>query len=282
MDLSESKIELKSYLAYISSLSKHFMKEYGENLYWELNNDGKLLLKNCIKMYGEKSVKEFDLIFKTALKVHLYRKSQELMKPLSSWEEAERRFSSLVKYASKKVVGEQDYFLESQDLYQEGMLTLYNCWLKYGGDKGISEFKSIFTTSLFRQLRKVGKRKFKALDIDIEEIAESLVYTEDEFDQILIEYSVSQLYDILEEAEDEIALAILQELLAPSERTIWEMQMDVYRKRMLKQQGKQINLSKERVKLIHIRRALEITQKQFDGGIFRLRQSARQVFYAVS
>jgi hypothetical protein len=203
-----------------------------------------------------------------------------------SWKEAVEEFENLVKYATKYVSGilnDEHMFdtcVDEQDLYQEGFYLLYACWKQYKS-REIGEFRAIFQTALFRRLWKVGTKAkgINCINIDLQKDAEdysSVVYSDEEFEQIFIEYGIRQLRQLLE--DDYIATLIFQELLEPSKRTMWEMKMDNARKEALRQQGIKVNSSGTKIKMVHICRALEITQKQFDDGLFRLRQSANQVF----
>ena len=194
-----------------------------------------------------------------------------------SQEEVFKKFENLVKYAAKQVSSTSDMSycgMDSQDLYQEGMMLLYKCWLNYQ-NKPMEEFKAIFSTSLFRGLKKmVNKPAF--ITVDLEEVYD-LGYTENTLEEMYMEFGMKNLAELLK--EDYIALAILHELIEPSERTIWEMKMDTFRKEQVRKQGCKVNVNNQaKVKMLHIKRALDITQKQFDEGIYRLRQLAKQVF----
>ena len=194
-----------------------------------------------------------------------------------SQEEVFKKFENLVKYAAKQVSTSSNMSycsMDVQDLYQEGMLLLYKCWLNYQ-DKPIEEFKALFSASLFRGLKKkVSKPSF--ITVDLEEVYD-LGYNETTLEDMYMEFGMKSLADLLK--DDHIALAILHELIEPSERTMWEMTMDNLRKEQIRLQGCKVNVSNQvKVKMLHIRRSLDITQKQFDEGIFRLRQVAKQIF----
>lgn len=194
-----------------------------------------------------------------------------------TWEKVVKDFENLVKYAAGKTYREKtnvDNAVGADDLYQIGMLKLYECWEKYSY-LPYNEFKAIFTTSLFRAVRR-GAKYSETLDLE-----EALVGEEGHEDAYInnldfnegIEYLKSQL-------KSPVAVAILQELIEPSPRTIWEVWADNARKKQLKiNQKKSVNLSKKNeVKMKHIRNALQLTQKQFDIGIAEIRAQASVSF----
>lgn len=198
---------------------------------------------------------------------------------LSNWDECLSKFENFVKYAAKQVGSTNSSFdssFDTQDLYQEGMIVLFECWNKYK-HKPESEFKTIFAASLFRHLHKKVKRvNAIIIDLDSDDIAD-VSFTEEQFESVFFEYSLLQLYELLE--DDEIAKLILKEITHPSERTLWEVTMDAARKSMLFNQGQKVNLVVHyKVKFVHIRRALDLTQKQFDEGINRLKIAAKSIF----
>lgn len=185
------------------------------------------------------------------------------------------QFENLVKYAAKKVSDSSklDAAIDVQDLYQEGIVLLLEHLEKYK-EKTVEEFKLIFSTSLFRHLYKKA-RNHNFVTVELDTVYE-LGYTEDVVNEMYTEYIINQLKDLL--SGDKVVLSILQELLQPSEKVIWEMTMDIARKKMLKSQGKKVNLFQNiKVKMIHIKRALGITQKRLDEGLIIIRKTTRQL-----
>ncbi len=192
------------------------------------------------------------------------------------WEEVFENFENLVKFAAGKTYRESlvDNAVSAQDLYQIGMIKLYECWLKYA-NLPLEEFKAVFSAALFRSVRRGAKSK---ITLDLEEALVGEEGHEDGYiDSLMFRESLLKLKD---ELESPIAIAILQELIEPSPRTIWEVWADGARKRQLKEnQNKNVNLLKNNeVKMKHIRSALQITQKQFDVGILEIRSKASLAF----
>lgn len=193
-----------------------------------------------------------------------------------SQEEVINKFENLVKFAAKQTTNNNtlDSSLDVQDLYQEGMMLLHKCWLKYN-DKPIENFKAIFSTSLFRMMHNKANSN-NIINIDISE-AYDLGYTEDRVSDMYVNYGMEQLRELLK--FDYVATAILNELIEPSSRTLWEMNMDNARKNTVSKQYKGSNAVQEcKVKMLHIKRALELKQTEFDLGIARLRRIAKLVY----
>src|SRR5690606_15417498 len=188
----------------------------------------------------------------------------EMSNDMLTWEEVREHFENLVKYAAGntyRMRSSVDNAIGADDLYQIGMLKLYECWERYS-HLPIEEFKAIFTTSLFRAVKRGAKTSME-LDLDEALVGEE-GYEDDYIDKLHFKDCLEQLKHSL---ESPIAVAILSELIQPSPRTIWEVWADGARKRQLKENKKNVNLSKTaEVKMKHIRNALNITQKQFDIG----------------
>lgn len=193
------------------------------------------------------------------------------------WEEVRLRFENLVKYAAGNTFRTRSYIdnaIGADDLFQVGMLKLYECWEKYS-HLPMEEFKAIFTTSLFRAVKR-GAKMSTTLDLEESLVGEDS-YVEDYIDKLYFKDCLEELKHSL---DSPIAVAILQELIEPSPRTIWEVWADSARKEQLKiHQKKNVNLSKTtEVKMKHIRNALDITQKQLDTGLAEIRRKAEDVF----
>lgn len=195
------------------------------------------------------------------------------MKP-AKFNEVRDKIDNYIKFAAGKTASSQlslSNHISAEDLYQEGNMLLLKCFEKYK-HKGQEELLTIFKTSLWRHLRQIVNKPSHTV-VDIEE-AYDLGYTEDVVEKMFVECGLEHLEEMLK--HDEIAQAILRELIQPSEKTIWEAHMDIARKKMLKSQGKRVNVPQSaRVKMTHIRRSLEITQKKFDQGIAEVRRVAK-------
>lgn len=196
-----------------------------------------------------------------------------------SWDRVVKQFENLVKYAARQQIETRptDQLMSVEDLYQEGMIKLYDCWMKWCVDpcknKDIDEFKPIFTTSLFRHMRKYCTNKAELIDLD--EIEEFIGDTnvEDTVERMYREHGLTHLSEIL---TCSVAKKLLEELIEPSTRTLYEVLADIKRKQMLKSQGKKVNVPKDTtVRMKHIQRSLGITSKQYDNAIAEIREKAR-------
>jgi hypothetical protein len=200
-----------------------------------------------------------------------------------AWDDVKDKFENLVKFAAKQVYNTRNYSSHSvdnsvgiEDLYQIGMMKLYDCWLRYS-KLPMGEFKSVFSAALFRAVRRGAK---PSMTIDLEDAVMEVESKSEEPDLVESIYFREGLQQLKSLLETPIARAIFQEIIEPSPRTIWEVWADKARKNVLKQQGKEINLSKtSEVRMKHIRNSLHITQKQFDLGISEIRRKAREAFH---
>lgn len=192
-----------------------------------------------------------------------------------TWEEVQTQFENLVKFAAKNVYTTTinvDNSVSAEDLYQIGMMKLYDCWVRYN-HLPMEEFKYVFNKTLFRAVRRGAKT---SNTIDLELAIENESVEEDYEEKLELQECLEELKKTL---DSPIAIAILQELISPSPRTLWEVWADKARKENLKRQGKNVNIPKNNdVKMKHIRLSLGITQKQFDIGILEIRQKARIAF----
>lgn len=198
------------------------------------------------------------------------------------WDDVVKRFENLVKYASKNefLQNKKDSAVSPEDLYQIGMLKLYECFERYK-TLSLDEFKYVFSTSLFRAIRKGLKQN--RLDVDLilddSEVNFELedLTVQDSFQDCEFKEGLEQLRMLL--SNSPIALAILSEMVEPSPRTIWEVWADKARKEKIKSQGQKINLPKTtEVRMKHIKSALKLTQKQFDLGILEIRSKSKMAF----
>jgi len=193
-----------------------------------------------------------------------------------SWDFVVKQFENLVKYAAKQRVTNYpvDGHISAEDLYQEGMIKLYDCWKIWCVDrnKPLEEFKNIFSVSLFREVGKKAGRK--VVQIDLEDIP--LEYNEDVVEHMYVESGVQQLLDILDSKESR---GIVRELIQPSQQTLYEVWADIKRKEMIKSQGKRVNIPKDNtVRMKHIIRSLGITSKQYDNAMLEIRSKAKIAF----
>ncbi len=196
-----------------------------------------------------------------------------------TWEQVLDKFDNLIKFAARQQVETRttDNLVSAEDLYQEGLIKLYDCWKKWcvdpANNKDMDEFKPIFSTSLFRHMKKYSINK--PMSIDLADISESVgdPNVEDTVEKLYRQHGLEHLHDMLRSAT---AKALLDELIEPSCATLFHMQADIRRKEMLKSQGKKVNVPKDTtVRMKHIQRALGITTKQYDLAMYEIRENAR-------
>lgn len=194
-----------------------------------------------------------------------------------SWDQAVEQFENLVKFAAKQEAqkGTLDGMSSAEDLYQIGMIKLYDCWVKWCEDKeqnkGMDEFGPIFRTSLFRAVR---KRRCQHQYTDLEDALNNV--PDDTYEDFSEEISRKQAVKSIEESlSTSVAKQLFSELLNPSLKTLYEVTADIQRRKMLKSQGKRVNIPKDNtVRMKHISRALNISTKQYDIAIAEIREKA--------
>lgn len=201
-----------------------------------------------------------------------------LNEPLD-WDEQHKKFDNYIKFAAKQVVSNLSYcFHGADDLYQEGLLLLWQCFERYQY-KSEREFQYLFKSSLWRLLRdKVGKPNLETTDIDEVYDAEEIGYSENCLEDMFEEYRMKQVYDLL--VGNPTAISILNEILNPSKVTVEECDKDMARKEMLKNQGVQLNVPTSiEIKPVHIQRALHLSEEIYAKN-FKLVQMAVYEVYA--
>jgi len=210
-----------------------------------------------------------------------------------TFEQTNEKFSKLIYYMANKFIPIAKQVYNKEDFYQDSSIVLYDCWLKYK-EKSIEEFKTILSVSLRRLLSnkiKKGTRDKGILllgdiggtslgnddsdKLSFEDIQGKL---DDNLNNVYIQDGLDQLKQLLK--DDIVALAILEELLQPSQRTVWELNMDKARKKMLHSQGhEEIRpTSSTEVRMHHIARALNISLNDVNKGLKIIREQAYNVF----
>jgi DNA-directed RNA polymerase specialized sigma24 family protein len=194
-----------------------------------------------------------------------------------TWEDVVEQFKNLIKFAAKQQTDKKvvnDNMVSAEDLYQEGMIKLYDCWQIWCVDKNkdMDEFGPIFRKSLFRHVRRGGREKFTY--IDLEDAITNIEDTngEDIIENMYRDHGMNVLREIL---ETDVARMLLDELVDPSPRTLFEVWADKARREMLKSQGKRVNIPKDNtVRMKHIQRSLGISTKQYDSAMQEIRRCA--------
>jgi hypothetical protein len=201
-----------------------------------------------------------------------------------SWDAVLLQFENLIKFAARQQVENHatDSMMSAEDIYQEGMIKLYDCWKIWciGKNKDMDEFGAIFKKSLWRQVAKSSKTTAsKPLCVDLEDAVLENMTTgetaEEAIEHMYVAKGIEHLRDILSSS---VSKSLLDELASPSERTLYEVWADQRRKEMIKSQGKRVNIPKDStVRMKHIMRALGITTKQYDIAMAEIRDKAKSV-----
>lgn len=198
-----------------------------------------------------------------------------------SWDRVVSQFDNLIKFAARQQVENHptDNLVSAEDLYQEGMIKLFDCWKKWcvnpDNNKDMDEFGPIFRTSLFRHMRKHTTHKPMEVALDDPDLTDTIgdASAEDAVERMYRDHGLMHLREMLSSATSK---ALLDELIQPSVATLFHMYADMKRKEMLKSQGKRVNVPKDTtVRMKHIQRALCITTKQYDIAMCEIRENAR-------
>lgn len=192
-----------------------------------------------------------------------------------SWDYVYAKYNNLIKFMAGKYAYNNtlDGMVSSEDLYQDGVIKLYDCWVKWclEHNKDEDEFGPIFKVSLERCMQKGSRRKITVVGSE-----EVLYMIKDES----IKDTVDQMYQDtglqnLMVSLSPVAKQLLEELISPSDRTLFEVTADIARKKMLKSQGKKVNIPKDNtVRMKHISRSIGITGKQYDIAMKEIREKA--------
>ena len=197
------------------------------------------------------------------------------------WNIVYKKFINLIKFSTKSV-NKIDILMESSDIFQEGQLILYKCWIKYG-DKSMEEFTKIFKASLWNSIRSLNCKKIvHTTDLEsLIQINEEPAYEEQGFNLDIFEdrEKLEKLVKLLR--NEPVALTILREFMYPTERTLWEMRMDTYRRETLR---KCFNIHLKVAKRMSptkktIMRAMEVPPEVFQEGFLKLKQALKKIYF---
>lgn len=199
---------------------------------------------------------------------------------LLTWETVLDKFDNLIKYAAKQKATNRnlDNMMSAEDLYQEGLIKLYDCWEIWclGHNKDMKEFGAIFKVSLFRHVNgEAGASVDNHTDVDsLQYLLEDPKQT-DITTKLYIEHGLSVLRDSL---SSEIAKTILDELINPSDATLYQVHADIARKTFMKAQGRRVNIpSDTTVRMKHIQRAMGVSNSVYENAMREIRSLAPQV-----
>lgn len=223
----------------------------------------------------EKEMTTLETATTTAITATLERATDSTNQQLS-WDEVYKKMINLIKFASKQVAETSNggATCSAEDLFQEGQLLLYKCFEMYK-HKSFEEFSYLFKSSMWRKLRDLCSRK-QFTQVDVEEAYE-LGYDENTVEDIYQEYKLQQIESMLQSSP--IALAIFKEVINPSKEVLWQAEMDIARKTMLKEQGHSVAIPRSLdVKLIHIQRALNVSNSVFKRALKHVKQCLRSVY----
>ena len=200
----------------------------------------------------------------------------EICEENMTWEIQYKKLDNYIKYVAGQVApGLQSPALGADDLYQEGLILLYNCFEKYKL-KSEKEFQAIFKSSCWRLLRGFCYKKKEVVTVDLDDVYNAGC-DDNTLNDLYQEYRLQQVYDLMKGCPD--AVKILKEFVEPSEKTFWEATMDYNRKSFLKQQGKSVSVpSSVKIKPAFIKKSLGMTDKQFKEGFKVVQKSVYRVY----
>ncbi len=196
-----------------------------------------------------------------------------------TFEQVTEQFHKLIWFAAKQQISNYptDTMSSIDDLYQEGLIKLYDCWEIWCQDKNkdMDEFGPIFRKSLFRVMKKGNStRKPNFVDID-DAVGDALIDGDTPADSVDRMHREKGLMELANSLSD-TGRRLLEELADPSARTLYEVWADTQRKMMLRSQGKRVNIPKDgTVRMKHIIRSMGITQKQYDLCMIEIRENAK-------
>ncbi|WIT26458.1 hypothetical protein [Bacillus phage SPO1L4] len=214
-----------------------------------------------------------------------YSEDGQLLK--LTWEDVYEQFKNLIKFAARQQMENHgaDTMMSRQDLEQEGLLKLYDCWEKwcFKENKDMDEFGPIFRKSLFRKVKQSGGTGkalgFVAID-DEDNPLENMLKDENTVDVVEKMHFSEGLKKLKDTLESDISKSLLEEIINPSDQTIYNVLIDIERKKMLKSQGHRVNVPKDTtVRMKHIVQTLGISNKQYDSAIEEIREAAHYLHY---
>lgn len=199
---------------------------------------------------------------------------------LLSWEAVLKQFDNLIKFAANKAANNRnlDKMMSKEDLYQEGLMKLYDCWEIWcvGKNKDMNEFGAIFKVSLFRHVNKeAGGSAINHTDV---EDVSFVLADSNQADLATKLYLENGVQIIRESLSTKNARILFEELLEPSDATIYQVYADIARKKCLKAQGQRVHVpSDTTVRMKHIQRAMGISNVAYEKAIKEIRAIAPEV-----
>ena len=200
----------------------------------------------------------------------------EIMDPEMTWDIQYSKLNNYIKYVAGQVASSlPSAMMSSEDLYQEGLILLYNCFEKYKL-KNEKEFHALFKSSCWRLLRGFCYKKKEFSTVDLDEVFD-IGYDNNQISKIYEEYRIQQVIDMLK--CNTYALQIFKELLYPSQRTLWEVNMDMARKETLKSQGHRVSVPSELVvKPSLLKRIMNLPKSEFDSALKLVQSTVYSIY----
>lgn len=211
--------------------------------------------------------------------------NQSMSKGLS-WDQVYSKYENFVKYKRTEFM-KSNYGLteqDSEDLIQEGLFVLYNCYQKYKHlDEG--QFHALVMTSIKNAMLAYVKKRNVVTEYDATlEDNEYKLGQEQEIKEYGLDADLVEDLKILSEhLKSPLAKAVLLEMINPSPRTRKIALADMYRRKFFKKLGKKINgktvaVPKScEIKIRHIQRALNVSSKQIARAREEIQETAKKL-----
>lgn len=215
----------------------------------------------------------------TGLRVPI--KLADIADPEMRWEIQYEKLNNYIKYVAGQVApGIQSGSITAEDLYQEGLLKLYNQFNEYIL-KPETEFHYIFKASLWRHLKGMCYKKKEHQVVDLDEVfdngEDAVGFTDDVFEEIYEENRISQVRELLSRCP--VAESIFQELIEPSESTVLEAQKEFNDKIAKVASGKRKFVASEvEVKPDTVRKVLKIPKGEFNEYMRMIRSVVYSIY----
>ena len=203
-----------------------------------------------------------------------------------SWNQVYSKYENFVKYKRTEFM-KSNYGLteqDSEDLIQEGLLILYNCYQKY---KHLDEeqFHALVTTSIKNAMLAYVKKRNVVTEYDATlEDNEYKLGQEQEIKEYGLDADlVEDLRILSEHLKSPLAKAVLLEMINPSPRTRKIALADMYRRKFFKKlgkkiRGKSVSVPKTcEIKIRHIQQALGVSSKQIARAKKEIQQTAKKL-----
>lgn len=198
--------------------------------------------------------------------------------------------------------GTLDYMYSKDDFVMEGIHILYLCWKRYAHKIPEENCEVVCNYSIERGIIHLarGKRKNENIYVDIttdymneeeyeqkgkqrhatgSKLMKMNLYTTP-FDKFIDDYEVELfIKEVEKRTHSKIEKAILEEMIHPSPRTLFNAMMDEKRKKMMEKQAiNKYTLKEVNIQHQHIYRSLKITKQQFDYAFKNIRKRAKEVY----